>query len=69
MNTKFSEYDVVKSTRSLSDVVPRGTSGAVLLVFKSVHPQYEVEFIDNTGESLAVLTVKEVDLELLQRAN
>ncbi len=39
------------------------------MVFASAHPQYEVEFVDSAGESLAVLTVKEEDLELVQRAN
>ncbi|PTU70394.1 DUF4926 domain-containing protein [Chromobacterium haemolyticum] len=68
MNTKFFEYDVVRSTCSLGDGVPRGTTGAILMVFASEHPQYEVEFVDSEGESLAVLTVKEEDLELVQRS-
>ncbi|MDY7548914.1 DUF4926 domain-containing protein [Glaciimonas sp. Gout2] len=67
MKTKFFEYDVVRSIRSLAPDVPSGTSGAVLMVFASMHPQYEVEFVDNVGDSLAVLTVKEDDLELVQR--
>jgi hypothetical protein len=69
MNTKFFEYDVVRSIRSLGEDVPSGTSGAVLMVFGSAHPQYEVEFVDGAGESLAVLTVKEEDLELVQRVD
>jgi hypothetical protein len=69
MNAKFFEYDVVRSIRSLGENVPSGTSGAVLMVFVSLHSQYEVEFVDNAGESLAVLTVKEEDLELVQRAD
>lgn len=69
MNAKFFEYDVVRSIRSLGEDVPSGTSGAVLMVFASMYPQYEVEFVDNAGESLAVLTVKEDDLELVQRAD
>lgn len=67
MNTKFFEYDVVKSTRSIADEVPTGTTGAVLMVFLSTPPQYEVEFIDSDGDSLAVLTVKQEDLELVHR--
>jgi hypothetical protein len=67
MNTKFLEYDVVRSTRPLGEGVPVGTSGAVLMVFASAHPQYEVEFVDSAGESLAVLTVKVENLELMQR--
>lgn len=68
MNTKFFEYDVVRSTRPLGDGIPSRTTGAVLMVFASEHPQYEVEFVDSEGESLAVLTVKEEDLELVQRS-
>ncbi|GAA4012476.1 DUF4926 domain-containing protein [Actimicrobium antarcticum] len=69
MNTKFFEYDVVRSIRTLGEDVPSGTSGAVLMVFSSTHPQYEVEFVDAAGESLSVMTVKEEDLELVQRAD
>ena len=47
--------------------VPIRTAGGVLMVFASGHPQYEVEFVDSAGESLAVLTVNEEDLELVQR--
>lgn len=67
MDAQFVEYDVVRSTRSLSDVVPLGTRGAVLMVFPSAHPQYEVEFIDQEGKPVAVLTVHESDLELIER--
>ncbi len=38
------------------------------MVFASEHPQYEVEFVDSEGESLAVLTVKEENLELVQHS-
>jgi len=68
MSAKFFEYDVVRSTRPLGDDVPSGTTGAILIVFASTHPQYEVEFVDTEGESLAVLTVKEEDLELVKKA-
>jgi len=51
----------------LSNGVPIRTAGAVLMVFASGHPQYEVEFVNSAGESLAVLTVNEEDLELVQR--
>jgi hypothetical protein len=67
VNVKFSEYDVVKSTRFLGKNVPIGTLGAVLMIFASTHPKYEVEFVNGLGESLAVLTVNEEDLELMQR--
>ena len=69
MNTKFFEYDVVKSVRCIGEEVPGGTSGTVMMVFASIQPKYEVEFVNNAGESLAVLTVNEDDLELVKRAD
>ncbi len=69
MSTKFNEYDVVRSIRSLGEGIPSGTSGAVVMVFASMHPECEVEFVDIEGDSIAVLTVKEDDLELVQRAD
>jgi len=67
MNTKFLDYDVVKSTKALCANVPENTLGAVLMIFPSKPPEYEVEFVDSKGESIAVLTVKESDLSLVQR--
>lgn len=67
MKTKFLDYDVVRSVRSLDQNVPKGTSGAVLMVFESANSRYEVEFVSDAGETLAVLTVDEKDLELIQR--
>ncbi|MQA18805.1 DUF4926 domain-containing protein [Rugamonas rivuli] len=67
MKTKFLEYDVVRSVRSLTKSVPKGTTGTVLMVFESANSRYEVEFVNRAGESLAVLTVDEKDLELIQR--
>lgn len=68
MRTKFLDYDVVKALRSLEENVPKGTLGAVLMVFESEHSHYEVEFVDCDGDSLAVMTVDEINLELVQRA-
>lgn len=69
MRTKFLDYDVVKAARSLEENVPEGTVGAVLMVFESENSRYEVEFVDCDGDSLEVLTVDEIDLELVQRAD
>jgi hypothetical protein len=68
MNTKFLEYDVVRLIHSLTKDIPKGTLGTVLIVFAQQHPRYIVEFIDDAGESLAVLTVDEKDLELFIKA-
>lgn len=67
MRTKFLDYDVVKAARSLEENIPKGTLGAVLMVFESENYRYEVEFIDCDGDSLDFLTVDERDLQLVQR--
>ena len=63
----FSEYDVVKAARAIDDIVPEGTTGAILMIFNDAKTrEYEVEFVDDAGESLAVLTVPEGDLILVE---
>ena len=54
---KLNEYDVVRATRTLSDEVPVGSEGTIVMVYEHPSPGYEVEFIDG-GETLDVLTVK-----------
>jgi hypothetical protein len=76
----FQDYDVVTLKREIVEVkdstgeivtVPAGSSGTVLLVysadlgFKAANPlDYEVEFVDEAGNTLGILTVSEADLEL-----
>lgn len=57
----FSEYDVVLAKRTLSDKVPAGSKGAVLMCFDN--NDYEIEFVDADGETLEVMTVAGNDLE------
>ena len=56
------EYDIVKAIKPLNDLVPEGTLGSVLIVFDSNPIEYEVEFVNKAGESIAVLTVSQNDL-------
>ncbi len=58
----FNEYDVVLAKKQLSDNVPAGCKGAVLICFEK--NDYEVEFVDDDGESIAVMTVPVTDLEM-----
>ena len=58
----FNEYDVVVADKKLSDQVTVGCVGAILLCFDN--GDYEVEFIDDHGESIETLTVPEHDLKL-----
>lgn len=57
------EYDVVKAKKDLSDTVLQGCRGAVVLVYQEPELGYEVEFIDNEGDTLDVLTVFPSDIE------
>jgi hypothetical protein len=57
----YNEYEVVKAKRNLSLEVPKGTRGAIVMVHDSSN--YEVEFIDENGNHLALLTVNAIDLE------
>lgn len=57
----FNEYDVVLAKIKLSDKVPAGCKGAVLMCFEK--DDYEVEFVDDAGESLEVMTVAGENLQ------
>ena len=57
------EYDVVRAIRDINDKVRKGLKGAVLIIHPSTPPQYEVEFVDEEGNTLDVLTVHERDIE------
>jgi hypothetical protein len=57
----FKEYDVIVSKKALSEHVPTGCRGAVLMCYED--DEYEVEFVDDQGESLDVLTVRGEDLD------
>lgn len=57
------EYDVVRLRRALPDhSVPVGTTGAILMVYEG-GKAYEVEFCDDDGGTVAILTLEEADLE------
>lgn len=69
----FNEYDVVTlkndlsavnshvSTRGIVDI-PAGTEGTIVLVYPG--GSYEVEFFDDEGNTLALSTVTEDDIQL-----
>ena len=54
------EYDVIKSTRDLNENVPKGSIGTVLIILSA--SDYEVEFVDQEGDTLDVITVPENDI-------
>ncbi|MEL7648762.1 MAG: DUF4926 domain-containing protein [Sedimentibacter sp.] len=60
------EYDVVRAKSDLNPLIPRGTKGAVMLILHENPNRYEVEFVDENGETLELLTVGDDDLELVE---
>jgi hypothetical protein len=64
----FQEHDVVQLRHELTEHgLGIGTEGTVVMVYDADPPEYEVEFFDGEGTTLAVLTVKASDLEQLNR--
>jgi hypothetical protein len=60
----FKELDVIKAKRKLSPFVGYGTLGAIVFIHGGNH--YEVEFVDDEGQTLDLLTVNKDDIELLK---
>lgn len=59
----YNEYDVVRAIRNININVPKGSKGVVLIIYPSTPVQYEVEFVDEEGNSIDVITVQEMDIE------
>jgi hypothetical protein len=57
--TAFNEYDVVRLTSPLPEHgLDAGARGAILMVFEEQQPtEYEVEFLNPDGETIALLTL------------
>jgi hypothetical protein len=61
----FNEYDVVKLRKPyLEKNLDAGAIGTILIVYDAKPNAYEVEFCGADGESIAVLTLHEEELEL-----
>ena len=57
---KFREYDIVALAKPVShDGVSVGDVGTVLIVHDATPPAYEVEFCDDAGVTVALLTLEE----------
>lgn len=59
----FNGFDVVVANKKLSPNVHEGASGTILMCYSN--NDYEVEFMDDDGESLDVLTVPGSVLKML----
>ena len=60
--TTFELYDVVR-LRVSKPHVDRAAKGAVVMIYDCSPPEYEVEFCDNEGRTIALLTLRADDLE------
>ncbi len=62
----FEEYSIVKLTEDLpQENLKSGDKGTIVMVYPKISEtqEYEVEFSDSEGNSLAVLTISETLLE------
>ena len=61
----FEEYDVIRLRSRTSTIpLPPETKGTILLIHAATPPAYEVEFVDDAGESLGTFTAHDEDLAL-----
>ena len=58
----FKLYETVK-LKNQDILDSENIIGTVLYIYDSAPPQYEVEFCDNLGGTVAILTVAESDIE------
>jgi hypothetical protein len=58
----ISLYSVVAAKRRLDANIPKGTRGAVVMVLKEGY-EFEVEFVDEEGDTIKVVSAKISDLE------
>jgi hypothetical protein len=64
----FEEHDVVRLVRSLPEHgLTAGATGAVVHVYDDPSEAYEVEFIEPDGNTIALVTVRPDELELVER--
>lgn len=60
-------YDVVVAVRELSEKVKKDDTGVVLFIYHDNPTGYEVEFVNNKGETLEVLTVFSGDIRTKEK--
>lgn len=62
----FNEYDHVELTETLDSSLQRGTRGAIVMVHDGSPAEYEVEFVDQDGRTIALQTVKESQIRSIK---
>ena len=60
----FKEYDVIQINRPMKNV-PENWKGTILIIHENIDScHYEVEFVNDLNQTLALLTVSENDIRL-----
>lgn len=66
----FAEYEVVKLKYQKAENLPAGMMGTIVIDYKEFSPHlppaYEVEFIDDEGYTIALLTLNEDEIEKVE---
>jgi hypothetical protein len=66
---ELQEYDIVSLLRPLPEhSLPAGSKGTIVLDYSSAPPEYEVEFVDSNGGTIALVTLPGSDLEFVERS-
>jgi hypothetical protein len=60
----LNEYAVVIATKDLSKGVKRGCVGTIVMVYDNPSLAYEVEFFNDNGDTIELLTVEPDDIRL-----
>lgn len=60
----LNEYAVVAATKDLSKSVKRGCVGTIVMIYDNPSLAYEVEFFDDIGDTIELLTVEPDDIKL-----
>lgn len=63
----MNELDIVLAVKNLSKSVHCGSIGTIVMVYDNPRVAYEVEFFDEEGETLELLTVEKDDIKLKQK--
>lgn len=62
----FNEYDYVELIETLDSSLQHGTRGAIVMVQDGSPAEYEVEFVDQDGRTIALRTVKESQIRSIK---
>jgi|GEM_PF-7079755 len=65
----FKEFDTIKAKHSISKVILKGTVGTIFMVYKVPTLDYEVDFIDDLGNSLGWVYCKTIGYRVIKYKN